>query len=114
VILRVISAKSYERREKHILDTITDPRAIADIIGRQNAVLQSFPEESRSILHPTVIEEHGGEDIHVYQATGDYAEYRAFRKNCLSFAKYIVGGHSKKLNEFNNRYFLTQWLWKKK
>ena len=90
------------------------PERIADIIGCQNAVLQSFPKEIRSILRPAVIEEHGGEDIHVYQATGDYAEYRAFRKNCLSFAKYIVGGHSKKLNEFNNRYFLTQWLWKKK
>ena len=101
MILRVISAKSYERREKHILDTITDPRAIADIIGRQNAVLQSFPEESRSILHPTVIEEHGGEDIHVYQATGDYAEYRVFRRNCLSFAKYIIDTHSEKLNKFS-------------
>ena len=102
-----------EKEEAYILDTITDPTKIADIIGRQNAVLQSFPEESRSILHPTVIEEHGGEDIHVYQATGDYAEYRVFTRNCLTFAKYIVGGHSKKLNEFNNRYFLTQWLWEK-
>ena len=92
----------YERRETHILDTVTDPKAIADIIGCQNAVLQSFPKEIRSILRPAVIEEHGEEDIHVYQATGDYAEYRVFRRNCLSFAKYIIGDHSKELNNFNN------------
>lgn len=90
-----------EKGEAYTLATITDPTEIADIIGRQNAVLQSFPEESRSVLRPAVIEEHGGEDIHVYQATGDYAEYRVFTKNCLSFAKYIIGDHSEKLNKFS-------------
>ena len=77
------------------------PERIADIIGCQNAVLQSFPKEIRSILRPAVIEEHGGEDIHVYQATGDYAEYRVFTRNCLTFAKYIIDTHSEKLNKFS-------------
>jgi hypothetical protein len=87
------------------------PERIADIIGCQNAVLQSFPKEIRSILRPAVIEEHGGEDIHVYQATGDYAEYRVFTRNCLSFAKYIIGDHSEKLNDFDDPSFTAPWRW---
>jgi len=103
-----------EKGEAYTLDTITDPTEIADIIGCQNAVLQSFPKEIRSILRPAVIEEHGGEDIHVYQATGDYAEYRLFRRNCLSFAKYIIGGYSEELNNFSNTSFYDSRLWRDK
>lgn len=90
------------------------PERIADIIGCQNAVLQSFPEESRSVLRPAVIEEHGGEDIHVYQATGDYAKYNFLLKNCLSFAKYIIGGYSEELNNFSNTSFYDSRLWRDK
>jgi filamentous hemagglutinin family outer membrane protein len=103
-----------EKGEAYTLGTITDPTAIADIIGRQNAVLQSFPKESRSVLRPAVIEEHGGEDIHVYHATGDYAEYSLFRRNCLSFAKYIIGGYSEELNNFSNTSFYDSRLWRDK
>ena len=103
-----------EKGEAYTLGTITDPTAIADIIGRQNAVLQSFPKESRSVLRPAVIEEHGGEDIHVYHAIGDYAEYSLFRRNCLSFAKYIIGGYSEELNNFSNTSFYDSRLWRDK
>ena len=103
-----------EKGEAYTLDTITDPTEIADIIGRQNTVLQSFPEESRSVLRPAVIEEHGGEDIHVYQATGDYAKYNFLLKNCLSFAKYIIGGYSEELNNFSNTSFYDSRLWRDK
>ncbi len=68
---------------------------------------QDISEESRSILRPAVIEEHGGEDIQVYQATGEFAEYRVFTKNCLSFVRYIVGSHSEKLNDFNDLSFIN-------
>lgn len=96
-----------EKGEAYTLDTIEDPNAIADIIVRQNAVLQSFSEESRSVLRPAVIDEHGGEDIQVYQATEEFAEYRVFTNNCLSFVKYIVGSHSEKLNDFNDFSFIN-------
>lgn len=70
--------------------------------------------ENRSILRPSLIEEHGGENIQVYQAPKEFAEYRILEKNCLSFAKYIVGDHSEKLNKFDDFSFFTHWLWEDK